>query len=163
MRRRGRGAGRAAGGRGSNAGGGPANDRGQGLVEFIIVLPLLLVLVFGIIEFGNAWRTYQVVTNTAREGARQAVLSAVNQDSVTTVIRHRLTQAHLDPDDAEIVYSCNGVEGSLCTSTGDADGVLIRYPYTFRFFGPALNLMCAGCGDGYGTFTLSTQTTMRTE
>lgn len=163
MSRRGRAPGRGARGQRPKADGGPANERGQALVEFIIVLPVLLVLVFGIIEFGNAWRTYQVVTNTAREGARQAVLPTVNEDSVTTVIRHRLTQAQLDPDDAEIVFSCDGVEGSLCAATGEADGVLIRYPYTFRIFGPMMNLMCAGCGDGYGTFTLTTQTTMRTE
>ena len=34
-------------------------DRGQSLIEFALVLPMLLVLFFGIIEFGNAWRIYQ--------------------------------------------------------------------------------------------------------
>ena len=39
-----------------------------------IVAPLLLTLVFGIIEFGWVFMTYQTITNAAREGARTAVL-----------------------------------------------------------------------------------------
>jgi Flp pilus assembly protein TadG len=52
-------------------------DRGgQALAEFVLVVPILLLLVFGIVEFGLAFRTHQIVTNTAREGARVAVLPA---------------------------------------------------------------------------------------
>jgi Flp pilus assembly protein TadG len=47
--------------------------RGEGggvAVEFAIVLPILMLLVFGIIDFGHAWYIKQVVTNASREGAR---------------------------------------------------------------------------------------------
>jgi Flp pilus assembly protein TadG len=44
------------------------------LVEFSLTLPLLLLLVLGIIEFGFLFQEYEVVTNAAREGARVGAL-----------------------------------------------------------------------------------------
>jgi len=53
----------------------PSDSRkGQAIAEFVIVLPVFMLLVFGIIEMSGAWRTFQVVTNVVREGARQAIL-----------------------------------------------------------------------------------------
>jgi Flp pilus assembly protein TadG len=49
-------------------------ERGAALVEFALALPLLLVVIAGIVDFGFAFQRYEVVTNAAREGARMAVL-----------------------------------------------------------------------------------------
>lgn len=46
------------------------SERGAELIEFALTLPLLLLLVLGIIEFGFLFQEYEVVTNAAREGAR---------------------------------------------------------------------------------------------
>ena len=46
------------------------SQKGQATAEFLLVLPVLVFLIFGIIEMGAAMRTYQAVTHTAREGAR---------------------------------------------------------------------------------------------
>ena len=51
------------------------NQKGTTLVEFAIVLFLLLILIFGIIEFGLAMFNQQVITNAAREGARAGIVS----------------------------------------------------------------------------------------
>ncbi|HEY8491025.1 MAG TPA: TadE/TadG family type IV pilus assembly protein [Dehalococcoidia bacterium] len=48
-------------------------ERGQSLVEFALVLPLFLILVFGIVDFGNALQDYITLSNAAREGARLGV------------------------------------------------------------------------------------------
>ena len=50
------------------------NEKGQALVEFALILPILLILVCGIIDFG--WLYYNQITlnNAAREGARYAVI-----------------------------------------------------------------------------------------
>lgn len=59
------------------------NQKGQAVVEFALVLPLLLLLVFGATEFSRAWLTVNVLTAAAREGAR---LAAVTEPHVPTVI-----------------------------------------------------------------------------
>ena len=51
-----------------------APDRGATAVEFALVLPLLLLLVFGIIDFGRALNAQITLTQAAREGARLEAL-----------------------------------------------------------------------------------------
>ena len=135
---------------------------GQSLIEFALVLPMLLVLVFGIVEFGNAWRHYQLITNTAREGAREAVLITSSAATVTTVISERLNGSGLDPAQATVTLGiCDGIGCG-----GIPDTVTIDYPYNFVFLGPVIDLMCAGIGcsgASYSTVTLSSTSIMRNE
>jgi Flp pilus assembly protein TadG len=49
-------------------------ERGAAIVEFAIVLPLLLALVFGIIEFGRGYNVKVQLTGSVREGARELAL-----------------------------------------------------------------------------------------
>jgi hypothetical protein len=51
------------------------SQRGAALVEFAIIIPLLLVIVFGIIEFGLILYNKQVITNASREGARAGIVA----------------------------------------------------------------------------------------
>ncbi len=53
---------------------GLSSRRGQSLVEFALVVPMLLVMLVGIIEFGRAWNMSQVVTDSARQGARAGAI-----------------------------------------------------------------------------------------
>ena len=50
------------------------SQRGAAAVEFALVLPLLLVLLFGIIEFSILMYDKQMITNASREGARQGIV-----------------------------------------------------------------------------------------
>jgi len=49
-------------------------DRGQSLAELAILLPIILILVFGIIDFGMGLRAYITVSQATREGARYAAV-----------------------------------------------------------------------------------------
>jgi Flp pilus assembly protein TadG len=51
-------------------------DAGQGLVEFALVLPIIMLLIFGAVDLGRAVYAYNTIANAARDGARVA---AVNQ------------------------------------------------------------------------------------
>jgi Flp pilus assembly protein TadG len=62
------------------------NIRGQGLVEFTLVLPLFLILLFGMVEFGRAWMTKNILTGAAREAVRQAVVQTDNVTSQSVAI-----------------------------------------------------------------------------
>jgi Flp pilus assembly protein TadG len=57
------------------------------LVEFALVLPMLLLVVLGIAEFGFIFQRYEVVTNAAREGARMAVLPGSTSADVIARVR----------------------------------------------------------------------------
>ena len=60
-----------------------SREGGTAMIEFIITLPVLLMLLFGIIEFSILFSRLQTVTNAAREGARDAVQSYASSGGVT--------------------------------------------------------------------------------
>jgi Flp pilus assembly protein TadG len=55
-------------------------ERGQSLVEMALVIPVFLLIVMATIDFGWALRSYIVITNSAREGARVGVIGASEDD-----------------------------------------------------------------------------------
>jgi len=50
------------------------DKKGQAMVEFALILPLLLFLLMTIFEFGNIFHSYLLVTSASREGARMGVV-----------------------------------------------------------------------------------------
>jgi len=58
------------------------NQKGAALVEFGLILPLLILLIFGVIEFGLLLFNQQVITNAAREGARAGIVARENRFNV---------------------------------------------------------------------------------
>ena len=156
-----------ASGRSSNRG---ARDAGQALAEAALALPVLLLLVFGIIEFGSAWRSYQVITNAAREGARRAVMPQgaglvnTSESAVLAIVEDVMTPGGLSFEASYVSFSCGGTSG-LCSgssSRGTPEEVRIEYPYEFAVLGPLMELV-SGSGDGPGTVTLTTSSVMRSE
>ena len=71
----------------------PLARRGAALVEMALVLPLFLLVVLGIIEFGRAMMVCQMVTNAAREGARRAILEDSTNTAVEQQVNDFLTSA----------------------------------------------------------------------
>ena len=133
--------------------------RGQSLVEFGLVLPILLVLVVGILEFGIAFRTYQVVTNSAREGARTAVLRT-DLDEVIDRVEDYLESGGLGSGQATITVSCGGAAldpevGGRC-SRGQIATVEVSHPVSFAMLGAIL-------GQVFGVDQVRSVSRMRTE
>jgi Flp pilus assembly protein TadG len=57
------------------------DERGAALVEFALILPILVLFVFGIVEFGRAYSARIELTAAVREGARAVALGANNADA----------------------------------------------------------------------------------
>lgn len=125
-------------------------QRGTALVEFALVLPLLLVLVMGIIDFGRAYQTQIMLTNAVREGARLGATGAS-----TSAITSR-------------VDATDGVTGATISvtnaqgTTGQSVTVQVRYNFTMITpLGSLLRLL--GTSTVPNGFTLSATADMRLE
>ena len=70
-------------------------ERGAALVEAAFTLPIMLLICVGILEFGRAYQTWQVVTNASREGARVSVLPEFTDDSVRARVKTYLKNGGL--------------------------------------------------------------------
>jgi len=69
--------------------------RGAAVVEFALVAPLFILLVFGMIEFGRMVMVQQVLTNASREGARLAVLDGSTTANVQTTVNSYLASSSI--------------------------------------------------------------------
>ena len=117
-------------------------DRGAAAVEFALVVPVLIMLVLGIIEFGRAYQVQTMVSAAAREGARTM---ALQNDPDTARATTRSYFPALDLTDAQIAIS-----PATCT-TDEAATVTITRPYGFitGFFGAEVTMRGVGsmrCG-----------------
>lgn len=62
------------------------NRKGQSMVEFALVLPLLLLLLGGIIDFGHAFYQYSSIENAARDAARRASINKSTEEKDEDII-----------------------------------------------------------------------------
>ena len=85
---------------------------GQGMVELVVVLPLLLTILLGTLDLGRAFYTYIALTNAAREAARYAAVNDANA-SISQV------QGELDAPSGTDISGC--APGSL-TYSGSGGG-----------------------------------------
>lgn len=129
-----------------------ARDRGAAAVEFALLLPVLLLLVFGIIDFGRALNAQVTLTQAAREGAR---LAALNQPNV--VSRTQAAATGLSPVTVTVTSSCP-------TGAGQGVDAVVHTSYSFSFVTPVGAVAGLFGGSGFGSpITLSAQGEMPCE
>jgi Flp pilus assembly protein TadG len=110
---------------------------GQAMVEFVIVAPILLLLVFGLVQFGILFNNYVALTDAVRSGARQAAVSRSlpNPEGVTM---NRVTRAagHLKASDLQItVDPYDPAKGTATWAQGGDVTVTASYPYSINLLG----------------------------
>ncbi len=108
-----------------------SEGRGASAVEFALVLPFLLILIFGIIEFSLALYDKAMITNASREGARSGIvyrLPPVEDGEITSVVNSYLGNYLITfggSPNAAVTVSRNG------SSPGGQLRVRVTYTYTF--------------------------------
>jgi len=93
-------------------------DHGAAAVEMALLLPLLLLLVFGIIDFGRLLNAQITVTEAAREGARAAVIEnskAAAESRVAKVMSG--TTVEVLPDSTPCDGTAPGADATVNVST----------------------------------------------
>lgn len=133
-----------------------ASSQGQALVEFALVMPLLLILIISVFEFGRAWNLHQTITDAAREGARKAVIAdaSVTTDSVTAAIANRIAASGFDPANATVT-----LPDGFHAGTGAVTSVRIEYPFRFGILRVLIGLLA----NNDGVITMATEARMRNE
>ena len=127
-------------------------QRGQALMEFALVVPIFLILLLSIVDFGWALRSWITVTNSAREGARAGAVGATCDD-----IKQRAVDTSADLlslSDVSVV-NCQGDPGT---------NVEVTVSYEYSWITPLGGLLTTFTGGSLpSTLTMTSKTDMRLE
>jgi Flp pilus assembly protein TadG len=119
------------------------DERGATVVEFAFIVPLLIVLVLGIAEFGHAFQVSGTLSAAAREGVR---IMALQNDPVAARAAVRGAAPSLRPavTDAQIAITPAACPATGPTSTTVRLTVTYPMPYLTGFFGSSITLHGTG-------------------
>jgi len=125
-----------------------SNESGTAVVEFLVILPFLLLLLFVVVELSRAWLTVSLLQAATREGARQAAILILPADpdppdanltKGTELARQVLQQGgYPDPD---VTLSCHDLSTFAvqpCDPPGPNQGVRIQANVVFRTLAPLM-------------------------
>jgi len=142
-------------------------QKGAALVEFAILLPLLITLIFGIIEFSICFYNKAMLTNASREGARAGIVfdePRTSDADIKTVVKTYCSNylitfgasavTPLDDDDIDITPS--GPRDSSTYPPGTPLQVTVNYHYDFLVLPNFISTLVGG-------LDLSAVTVMRME
>ncbi|MFC4799980.1 TadE/TadG family type IV pilus assembly protein [Neobacillus sp. GCM10023253] len=122
------------------------SEKGQSLVEFALILPLLVLMLFGIIDFARIFHAYLTIDHAGREAARAA---SIGKDD--TYIKQKAVDngVSINLKDTNIAISPTGAKKS-------GDNVTITINYPINFLTPLISNIV-------GSITLNDTTVMRVE
>jgi Flp pilus assembly protein TadG len=129
-------------------------EKGQALVEFTLLIPIFLLLLFAIIDFGMGFYSWITVTNSAREGARLGAVLATQQE-----IEDRVYQtADLPNEGTKMTVTVTNAQGP------PGESVVVQVDYDYDLITPLAGIVSFVSGDTIGpTLTFSSTAEMRLE
>ena len=112
-------------------------ENGQSAVELALVLPIVLLLLLGIVQFGSLFRDYIALTDATRIGARQASvsrsLSGTDAQKDTAVITAtKNAGVNLDPTKMTVTVTKTDTVGTATTTWPAGGTVTVRSTYPFK-------------------------------
>jgi Flp pilus assembly protein TadG len=96
---------------------GRRDPAGQEAVEFALLLPLLLLILFGILDLGRLFHAAITITNAAREGARYGIEHPADTGDIEAAVQAEAAGTGIDLTDtaiSDIAVSCP--DGGACSS-----------------------------------------------
>ena len=143
-------------------------ERGQSLVEFALVLPVFLLLLFAIVDFGMGFNAWITVTNSAREGARVgAVHPPLNVSSSPCNGKSSLDQCIEDRvrATADLADQSTKMTVTITNANGQSgESVVVQADYQYDLITPLAGVMqFISCNTIGPTLTFSSTADMRLE
>jgi Flp pilus assembly protein TadG len=118
------------------------DERGASAVEFALIVPLLVLLVVGIVEFGHAFQVQGQLSAAAREGVRTMALQN-DPAAARTAVRDATSTFDPAVTDAEIT-----ITPTACPLVGGSSTVRLTVDYDMPFltglFGAGVDLSATG-------------------
>jgi Flp pilus assembly protein TadG len=109
------------------------SERGAAAVEFALILPILMLILFGVIEFGGVYNAQLMVTGAAREAAREMAIHGSPSAATTAAID---AAVGIDAADLEVTVSL-----PACTAGADITvTVVYDRPFVTGLFGSSIEL-----------------------
>lgn len=128
-------------------------ERGQSLVEFALLVPIFLLLVFAIVDFGMGFHAWITVTNSAREGARYGAVGATADQ-----IEQRVRDTADTLDQSQLTVTVEGAQGQ------PGGSVVVDVDYSYSLITPLAGILQFISGSIIGpTLNLSSTADMRLE
>lgn len=97
-------------------------QRGQGLAELALTMPMLILILTGLVHFGFIMQAQQVITNASRVGARRGTQPGGDASTIQAAVANYCQQAGLDP-------SRLSVRANIDSSTSQVS-VTVSYQFT---------------------------------
>ena len=135
------------------------DERGTSLVEFALILPLLLLILFGVLDFGKAFNYRNDQTHLAAEGARWAVVNSnPGGGTLQQYIQQQADSAELRTNAQVCISFPTNSETGTNGQVGDPVNVTVKSDYNWIPF------LASGSGGGLNLpTTISGSATMRLE
>jgi len=79
---------------------------GQSLIELALILPVLMLILMGIVDFGRAFNAYIIITNAAREGARYGAMHPADESGIRDRVINEAAGSgiSIEADDVEVEF-----------------------------------------------------------
>ena len=124
------------------------NQKGQALVEFAIILPILMLLVMGIFQFGMMLNSYLTIENASREGARAGIIGSSDAEIQNLIIS---TSPSLEPENLTVTITPSE------TNRKSGDTLTVKVTYNYKLTVPIISSLFNN------VIVLNGQTSMRVE
>lgn len=120
-----------------------ARERGAAAVEFALVLPILVVILLGIVDFGLEMNSQAIVANAAREGARTASLGGTAAEATTAATNASGSLLNVSASNPTVTVACLKPGGAACASGYDTNResggtVVVTVSYTYTWISPTI-------------------------
>lgn len=106
------------------------SERGQALLEFAFILPIVLVFLLSLVDFGIAIDRRQVIQHAVREGTRQGAIG-MSEAEITDIVVAQ-SQGILEPGDITVCY-VDGPGDPPAPAGFAGSSVRVSANYTYRF------------------------------
>ena len=138
-------------------------EDGASAVEFALVVPLLLMLFFGIISFGIILAQNMALNNGAREGARYGVVDGKTCAQITATAKNASSSISMSPADVTVTIkrgqtaqlaanACANTSTKPCAGSAAGDSLYVETHFTSRTLVPMVILDDTVDIDGVGVF-----------